>query len=174
LIIFLTLLLISLVLLYAYLNFNPQFGGRITPADKRAYARSPHWDGQKFVNQSETTVDVNLQNMPGLIQANLKDRKQKVPQNPLPVQPFDQEAWNNSNADFQFIWYGHAVALMKLAGKSFLIDPMFGPDASPVGPVRTRRFSNDTLAILDTLPNLDPVFLTHDHYDHLDYASIQK
>lgn len=164
----------SLVFLYAYLHFNPQFGGRISPADKRAYAQSPQWDGQKFVNQSETKVDVNLRTMPGLIRANLKDRKQRIPQHPLPVQPFNSQAWNSSNAHFQFIWYGHSVVLMKLAGKTILIDPMFGPDASPVGPVRTPRFSQNTLDILDTLPDLDAVFLTHDHYDHLDYASIQK
>lgn len=158
----------------AYLRFNPQFGGRIKAADQARYAQSPQWDGEKFVNQNPTEVEVNLRTLPGLIRAQLTERGARTPAQKLPVVPFDSQAWNSRGDRFQFVWYGHSVCLMKLAGKNILIDPMFGPDASPIGPVRTHRFSENTLAIIDNLPNLDVVLLTHDHYDHIDYASIEK
>ncbi|MEQ8706895.1 MAG: MBL fold metallo-hydrolase [Phaeodactylibacter sp.] len=162
------------VALWAYLNYNPQFGGPVTAKHQQKYTQSPQWNGQIFVNQSPTSDDVNLSNLPELIRANLKDAKRKIPQRPIPVEPFDQKAWSGSTAPFQFIWYGHSVCLMRLGGQNLLIDPMFGPDASPVGPIRTNRFSENTLGLIQQLPELDAVFLTHDHYDHLDYQSIQR
>jgi L-ascorbate metabolism protein UlaG (beta-lactamase superfamily) len=172
--IILGILLALILIILAYLRFNPQFGGQVTAADRAAYQQSLQWNGKIFVNQSKTEVDVSLSKIPGLIRANNKDRKQKVPSRPIPVLPFDAQRWNTSNAHFNFIWYGHSVCLMKLSGKNILIDPMFGPDASPVGPVRTKRFSEETLDIIDQLPDIDLLCLTHDHYDHLDYDSIQK
>ena len=38
----------------------------------------------------------------------------------------------------------------------------------------SKRFSKDTLSIIDQLPEIDLILLTHDHYDHLDYDSIQR
>jgi len=174
LVILLAILLCLGLALWAYLTFHPQFGGKITPEDRQNYARSPHWNGKIFENLSPTGDDVSLSNLPGLIQDNLKDAKHKIPQRPIPVVPFDLETWENNTAPFQFIWYGHAVCLMRLGGQNLLIDPMLGPDASPVGPIRTKRFSDNTLSVIDQLPDLDAVFLTHDHYDHLDYSSIQR
>jgi L-ascorbate metabolism protein UlaG (beta-lactamase superfamily) len=55
-----------------------------------------------------------------------------------------------------------------------LIDPMLGPDAAPIAPVANKRFSQNTLDIIDQLPEIDLLLLTHDHYDHLDMASMNK
>lgn len=35
-------------------------------------------------------------------------------------------------------------------------------------------FSKNTLSIIDDLPAIDLLLMTHDHYDHLDMASIRK
>ncbi len=158
----------------AYLWLNPQFGGRVTQERAERYAQSQQWDGEKFVNQSETTMDVNLRTMPGLIRKQFSNREERAPKTELPIQAFDSKAWQADTSDFQFIWFGHSVGLMKMAGKNLLIDPMFGDDTSPVGPFRTRRYSKNTLAIIDKLPPIDAVFITHDHYDHLDYDSFTK
>jgi L-ascorbate metabolism protein UlaG (beta-lactamase superfamily) len=58
--------------------------------------------------------------------------------------------------------------------QTILIDPMFGANASPIANKSTRRFSESALNIIDELPEIDLMLLTHDHYDHLDYDSIQK
>ncbi|MEL6538979.1 MAG: MBL fold metallo-hydrolase, partial [Bacteroidota bacterium] len=102
------------------------------------------------------------------------DRKSRHPRTPLAIKPFDAAAWESKPDVPKFVWYGHSVLLLQLSGKNFLIDPMLGPNAAPISPFPVKRFSKDTLAVIDSLPHLDAVLMTHDHYDHLDYASIKK
>lgn len=161
--------------LWAYLHYNPQFGGQITAQEKGRFANSPAWNGEMFKNQIEISMDLGPKEIPGLLYEQLFGDEKRRPDSLLPLAPFPTEQWAQGySSAFQFIWYGHSVGLMRMAGLNLLIDPMFGPDASPIGPFRTERFSTNTLRIIDELPAIDAVFITHDHYDHLDYASFQK
>jgi L-ascorbate metabolism protein UlaG (beta-lactamase superfamily) len=63
---------------------------------------------------------------------------------------------------------------MRLDNKTILIDPMFGSNAAPIAPFSVQRFSQNTLELNDEFPEIDLVLISHDHYDHLDYDSIQK
>ncbi|TXB70279.1 MBL fold metallo-hydrolase [Phaeodactylibacter luteus] len=168
----LTAALVSLAAIAAYLRYHPQFGGRLSRALKQRYARSPQWQGGQFANQLETSVDISPLTFPGFVRDNLRSAKGGRPARPIPLPPFDANAWAASDAPFQFVWFGHAACLMRIGGQNVLIDPMLGPDASPVGPIRTRRFSEGALELLPHLPEIDAVLLSHDHYDHLDYDSI--
>jgi L-ascorbate metabolism protein UlaG (beta-lactamase superfamily) len=51
---------------------------------------------------------------------------------------------------------------------------MLGPNAAPIAPFPVKRFSDKTLNLIDELPQIDLLLLSHDHYDHLDFESIQK
>jgi L-ascorbate metabolism protein UlaG (beta-lactamase superfamily) len=62
--------------------------------------------------------------------------------------------------------------LIRVAGKTIFIDPMMGPDTSPIAPFVAKRFTGSLLHILEQLPHVDAVLITHDHYDHLDMDSI--
>jgi L-ascorbate metabolism protein UlaG (beta-lactamase superfamily) len=157
----------------AYLHFNPQFGGKLTKELKQSYSRSKQWDGKQFVNTHETTMDIDVADIPSLLYANFTNTEVRAPKAALPMEPFNLNAWETSAADFQFIWFGHSVGLMRIGQKNVLIDPMFGDDTSPVGPVRTRRYTDSTLQIIARLPYIDAVCITHDHYDHLDYDSFK-
>ncbi len=150
------------------------FGGRITKKLEEHYARSKNWDGKRFINQEETTMEVNFRTMPGLLRKQFCEREGRDPKQKLPVLPFNKEAFLTPSAKSKFIWYGHSVVLLRVNNKTLLIDPMFGRDASPIAPFATKRFSDNTLGIIDALPPIDILLLTHDHYDHLDYESIQK
>ena len=155
-----------------YTRKNPQFGGQPGPEDLERYSRSPQWKNGVFTNSSLTTMDVNLLSMPGLLKEFLSGRKKRQPKEPLKTQRLDGKKFGDETD--KFVWYGHSTVLFRLSGKNILIDPMFGPDASPIGPMRTRRFSENSLDLIDDLPQLDLILLTHDHYDHLDYESIRK
>lgn len=66
---------------------------------------------------------------------------------------------------------GHSTLLMKLRGGWWLTDPVFSERASPLSFAGPKRFHAPPIA-LDDLPPLRGVLLSHDHYDHLDRASI--
>lgn len=175
-------LIILYVLLFAvvfamaltlFLKLNPQFGGQPDEAELAKLSKSPQWNGKIFENQIETKMDMSASNIPGLLWKQLFDRKGRSPELPLPIIDFDQATWT-ANAEPKFIWYGHSVILLQLNGKNILIDPMLGPNTAPVAPFKVKRFSENTLAIIDQLPDLDAILISHDHYDHLDLASIKK
>lgn len=74
-------------------------------------------------------------------------------------------------------WLGHSAVLLSIDNKKLLVDPMLSPIASPVSLVgidRYRYSSDIMLNIFDEMPLIDAVFISHDHYDHLDYQSIVK
>lgn len=68
-------------------------------------------------------------------------------------------------------WIGHSTMLIEVDGKRVLTDPMFSDRASPATWVGPLRFGPPALEI-DELPPIDAVVISHDHYDHLDVASI--
>ena len=112
--------------------------------------------------------------MPKMIYKQLSNRGGREPKQPIPVVPFDKTAFLKASEKAKFIWYGHSVLLLRIANKTILIDPMLGPNTTPIAPMATKRFSENTLDLIDDFPEIDLVILTHDHYDHLDMASIEK
>lgn len=154
-------------------NFKLQFGGKITKEHIAEYEKSSHWKDGEFHNLVKTEMDMSLSKLPGVIYKQITKKGQK-PKEKLPVLPFDKEAFLAPADHAKFIWYGHSVVLMRLRGKTLLIDPMLGPDTTPMTPFSNERFTENSLALIDDFPEIDLILLTHDHYDHLDYDSIQK
>ncbi len=155
-------------------QFKEQFGGKATPALKAQYAQSPNWKEGKFENLVETTMEFSIQNVPKLMYKQFFETKGRNPKKALPILPFERDVFLEPADEAKIIWYGHSVVLMRLQGKTLLIDPMLGPNAAPIAPFPVKRFSENSLEVIDTLPPIDLVLMTHDHYDHLDYASIQR
>lgn len=169
-----SILAVIALAIFLFFRLNPQFGGRLTREWKEQYAHSPQWDGKQFVNQTTTEMSISLKEAPALLREQFSDRASRSPQTPLPILPFDAKDWSEYSEVPAFVWYGHSVLLLRIGGKTILIDPMFGPDASPIAPFQVKRFSTGTLALIETLPKIDAVLLTHDHYDHLDLASFRR
>ena len=68
---------------------------------------------------------------------------------------------------------GHSTVLLKLRDKFWITDPVFAERASPVQWAGPKRFHQAPISI-DELPPIKAVILSHDHYDHLDYAAIMN
>ena len=62
--------------------------------------------------------------------------------------------------------------LIEIDGLRILTDPVWGPRASPSSLVGPKRFQPVPVA-LASLPPIDLVIVSHDHYDHLDYPTIR-
>ena len=70
-------------------------------------------------------------------------------------------------------WIGHSTLLVQLDGLNVVTDPHWGARASPVSWGGPRRLSPPGLAFED-LPQIDVVIISHDHYDHLDLATVKS
>jgi L-ascorbate metabolism protein UlaG (beta-lactamase superfamily) len=66
---------------------------------------------------------------------------------------------------------GHASILIQTRGLNILIDPVWSKRASPFRWFGPKRVSPPGIAIGD-LPKLDAILITHNHYDHLDLATL--
>jgi N-acyl-phosphatidylethanolamine-hydrolysing phospholipase D len=68
-------------------------------------------------------------------------------------------------------WIGHASVMAQLGGLTLLTDPVFSDRASPLPFAGPRRHQPPGIA-LNELPHIDLVLVSHNHYDHLDGASV--
>jgi len=151
-----------------------QFGGKVSKDLLQKYSGSKQWKGSMFENLETTTMEFHIQDLPKMLYEQFFEKKGRVPKAALPIIPFDQAAFLTNSDEPKFIWYGHSVVLIRWMNKTILIDPMLGPNASPIAPFKTKRFSENTLDLIDQFPHIDLLLMTHDHYDHLDMASIDK
>ncbi|HSV59014.1 MAG TPA: MBL fold metallo-hydrolase [Variovorax sp.] len=96
-----------------------------------------------------------------------------VPVDAIPVRPLTPAALAALDpAANHIIRLGHSSHLLKLRGKYWLIDPVFGPRASPVSWIGPKRFHAPPMALED-VPPIEGLVLSHDHYDHLDVPTIE-
>tara|TARA_Y100000589_G_scaffold75216_1_gene68794 strand:+ start:27 stop:1070 length:1044 start_codon:yes stop_codon:yes gene_type:complete len=151
-----------------------EFSGKITKEVKLRLERSSNWKKTRFKNLVKTKIDINLFNLPGLLYRQFFKTKGRTPSSPIPIKPIDLSFFDDDPESFKFIWFGHSAVLLNIGGKIIFIDPMMGHNASPIAPFSVKRFSTQVLNVLDELPNVDLLLLSHDHYDHLDFSSIQK
>ena len=69
-------------------------------------------------------------------------------------------------------WLGHSSYFIKFGGVKILIDPVFSDFAAPVW-FANRAFAGTSIFGVDDFGDIDILAITHDHYDHLDYATIR-
>jgi L-ascorbate metabolism protein UlaG (beta-lactamase superfamily) len=74
----------------------------------------------------------------------------------------------NNRTDFSITWVGHSTFLIQINGLNIITDPVW---AKWMG-VQT-RLTEPGIAI-NELPEIDIVFISHSHYDHLDFNSIKR
>jgi N-acyl-phosphatidylethanolamine-hydrolysing phospholipase D len=79
---------------------------------------------------------------------------------------------NGQNGADSVTWLGHASFLIRLDGRTILTDPFLSNYASPLPPLGPKRFAPPALRP-EELPPIDVVLLSHNHYDHLDLATVE-
>jgi N-acyl-phosphatidylethanolamine-hydrolysing phospholipase D len=68
-------------------------------------------------------------------------------------------------------WVGHATMLAQLGGLNLITDPVFSQRCSPFSFAGPKRHAAPGLSMAQ-LPHIDAVLISHNHYDHLDEASV--
>ena len=100
--------------------------------------------------------------------------KDKVPLKAVPVEQLSRAQLDAlPDNDLHFIKLGHSSVLLKVYGEYWLLDPVFSERASPFSFLGPKRFHQAPITI-DELPPIDKVLISHNHYDHLDKASVKK
>ncbi|MDX3773346.1 MBL fold metallo-hydrolase [Chromatiaceae bacterium AAb-1] len=98
----------------------------------------------------------------------------KVPQQAIPLERITRTQLDAlPDNDLHFIKLGHSSLLLKVYGQYWLLDPVFSERASPFSFLGPKRFHQAPISV-DELPDIDKVLISHNHYDHLDKASIKK
>lgn len=74
--------------------------------------------------------------------------------------------------DWQVWFVGHATVLLQIGPYNLLTDPVWGEHASPKQGKGPKRVIPAGIA-LEELPTIHAVLLSHNHYDHMDLATLQ-
>lgn len=77
-----------------------------------------------------------------------------------------------TGAAIRLSYIGHASFLLQVAGLNLLIDPVWSERASPFASFGPKRVNAPGIT-LDDLPPIDAVLISHNHYDHLDLATLR-
>ncbi len=156
---------------YFYLQL-PQFGK--PPAGTRLdkIKQSPQYRDGKFQNQSYTPALTEGYSYAEVMYQFLFKRNPK--RNPTGRIPSVKTDLLNLPVDRDvMVWFGHSSYFIQLSGKKILVDPVLSGNASPIKG-SNKSFAGTEMYTADEIPNIDFLFITHDHYDHLDHQTIIK
>ena len=97
----------------------------------------------------------------------------KPAKTPTPQVAVDVARLQQPQGVAQFTWIGHSSLLYQIDGKNFLFDPVYAEYASPIPPFGPKRAQAPGIPFAD-LPHIDAVFISHNHYDHLDLDTVRR
>ena len=140
-----------------------------------SYAASPQFDATacRFRNPPNPHARTQSSSMEIWWRILTEKKVGTVPLDPVPIRMLNRDALDALDPRaLHVIRLGHSSHLLKLRGSYWLIDPVFGPRASPLSFVGPARFHPSPLALAD-VPPIEGLILSHDHYDHLDAITIE-
>jgi L-ascorbate metabolism protein UlaG (beta-lactamase superfamily) len=152
---------------WALRDVPASLGGK--PEDDRV-RRSPQYRDGKFHNTAKTHTTPSPQETQNILWKFLFGDQRKRPSGPVPlVGPMPGE-WSADG--LHITWFGHASSLVEIDGARVLLDPIWSERCSPSSLVGPRRLHPPPHE-LDELPPIDAIVISHDHYDHLDVATVR-
>lgn len=150
---------------------NAGFGQAPQGAEKSLIERSPNYRDGEFQNTLPTPGFSSDKNMVVALWEFLTVKRENArPQQPLPLVPTDLARLPLETDTM--IWLGHSSWYLQLSGKRILIDPVFSSYASPFA-FLNKAFDGNYPWQAANMPDIDLLIISHDHYDHLDYATIK-
>jgi L-ascorbate metabolism protein UlaG (beta-lactamase superfamily) len=88
-----------------------------------------------------------------------------------PIPSLKTDLLNLDPAKDILVWFGHSSYFMQVDRKKILVDPVLSGAASPVS-FNMKAFKGTDVYTTDDIPEIDFLFITHDHWDHLDYKTL--
>lgn len=128
---------------------------------------SDHYDGRQFYNAGPPR-DIGLWD---LLRWRFSRERPQWPES-VAITP-DQPPERVEGEALRLSFVGHATLLIQTRGLNILTDPIWSERASPFTWIGPRRVTPPGIAF-DDLPPIDVVLVSHNHYDHLDLASLSR
>lgn len=129
---------------------------------------SPHYRDGKFRNAEPLWNDYWGMATGMLGASDFQTPTDEIPVERVPAERFAEPPQTGLRAT----WLGHSTVLLEIDGFRVLTDPVWGPRSSPYSWLGPERWYPPPLA-LDDLPELDAIVVSHDHYDHLDFPTVE-
>ena len=149
---------------------QPKFGKAPSGSRLEFIKQSANYRDGKFVNLSHTPQLTEGYPLTKVLYTQLFKR---VPGR-KPSHRIPSVKRNLKNVSLQqniLVWFGHSSYYIQTDGKRILVDPVFSGNASPL-PGTNKAFEGTDVYSVDDFPDIDYLFITHDHYDHLDYSTV--
>ncbi len=129
--------------------------------------------GRQYENPIPTQVG-GLRTVFKVLPLYFSNRSETEPKQPLGPFTTDLSIYSELPASgLRVTWFGHSSFLLEIDGVRILVDPVWEKRASPFKFMGPKRFFAPTLP-LESMPDLDAVLLSHDHYDHLGADTIGR
>jgi L-ascorbate metabolism protein UlaG (beta-lactamase superfamily) len=129
--------------------------------------------GRRFLNPVPTDIG-GFSTIFKVLPLYLTNKAETVPRRPLGPFTTDVSVYATTpESGLRVTWMGHSSLLVEIDGVRVLVDPVWDERASPMRWAGPKRFFEAPVRLED-LPAVDVVLISHDHYDHLGKATIQR
>ena len=163
-------ILTFLIVIVAVFMRQPKFGR--TPFGERleTMKQSSNYRDDSFQNIHPTSAITEGVSYGRVMKEFFLERKPRIkPVGTIPsvktdIKKLEQDA---------LIWFGHSSYYIRVDGKRILVDPVLSGSASPIR-FTTKSFNGTDAYSVEDFPEIDYLFITHDHWDHLDHATLLK
>ncbi len=136
---------------------NPYYSGPVTD----------HFDGLRFFTPGQR---IRLLRKRELLKWRLNGQKARWPRE-APA-GFDRPPERVVGGALRISYIGHASVLVQTQSLNLLFDPVWSERASPFRFAGPKRVNAPGIR-MDDLPLIDAVFVSHNHYDHMDVATLR-
>jgi L-ascorbate metabolism protein UlaG (beta-lactamase superfamily) len=142
--------------------------GWLFSAPKYRGPKSDHFDGKRFFNL-EPTTHAGFRDMVKWMTSRDEghwDEWREITPAPRPPQRV-------AGGELRVTWINHASFLIQTENVNILTDPIWSERCSPVQWAGPKRHHAPGIRFED-LPPIDAVVISHNHYDHMDAATIER
>ncbi|MGL4744817.1 MAG: MBL fold metallo-hydrolase [Dermatophilaceae bacterium] len=143
-------------------------GGSAAGDRLRRMTRSPRYRDGAFHNSANATSSVPADQR-DVLRRFARGAALRRPPRPVPVVSTRRAP---ATTGLHVTWFGHASCLVELDGVRVLLDPVWSERCSPSRYIGPRRLHAVPVS-LAALGRVDAVVISHDHYDHLDMATVR-
>ena len=148
-----------------FLNFSPQPGGTAESFE------SPNFDDGTFQNMDSEETVVN-DSFWGTLRNYMVSDGLRSPNSVLPTREY--KPLELENEEISVTWLGHSTLLIRSYNTTMITDPLFGHEHTDPLFFGPTPFPYEHTYSPSQLPQIDYVFISHDHYDHLDMDTVHE